>query len=192
MFAQWKDCDSEYDQEGNLIWRGFRLKIGIAWGLVSTQKPLNTGRADYFGVLANGAARVMALATPGQVRLPNSAVCCLPPPKHTVAPTKTRCYILTTAALVLLTATACWCAQVLVMVEEKHPALNQIGQPLLQPDATTALELAYTPGTHLHHKHHESPAPDPATTTAAGEDQLGSRLVLVAGVGRYDLRCVCV
>lgn len=32
-----------------------------------SKKPLNTGRADYFGVLANMAARVMALASPGQV-----------------------------------------------------------------------------------------------------------------------------
>lgn len=32
-----------------------------------SKKPLNTGRADYFGVLANVAARIMGLANPGQV-----------------------------------------------------------------------------------------------------------------------------
>ena len=36
-------------------------------GLAGSKKPLNTGRADYFGVLANVAARVMGLASPGQV-----------------------------------------------------------------------------------------------------------------------------
>lgn len=44
------------------------MKVGISYGMVNSKKPLNTGRADYYGVLANGAARVMALAAPGQVR----------------------------------------------------------------------------------------------------------------------------
>jgi adenylate cyclase len=62
-----KGCSPEYDAESNLIWRGLRIRIGMSYGMVSNQKPLNTGRADYFGMLPNGAARVMALATPGQV-----------------------------------------------------------------------------------------------------------------------------
>jgi hypothetical protein len=33
-----------------------------------SKKPLNSGRADYYGMLANVAARVMGLANPGQVR----------------------------------------------------------------------------------------------------------------------------
>ncbi len=52
---------------GELLWRGLRVRVGMAYGMVSSKKPLNTGRADYFGVLANGAARVSALAAPGQV-----------------------------------------------------------------------------------------------------------------------------
>lgn len=64
---QMKGCEVQYDEDDNLIWRGLRLRIGMAYGMVANQKPLNTGRADYFGVLANAAARVMALATPGQV-----------------------------------------------------------------------------------------------------------------------------
>jgi hypothetical protein len=64
---QMKGCSPEYNAEGNLIWRGLRIRIGMSYGMVSNQKPLNTGRADYFGMLPNGAARVMALATPGQV-----------------------------------------------------------------------------------------------------------------------------
>jgi class 3 adenylate cyclase len=42
--------------------------MGMAHGMVSNKKPLNSGRADYFGVLPNAAARVSALAAPGQVR----------------------------------------------------------------------------------------------------------------------------
>jgi hypothetical protein len=36
--------------------------------LTGSRKPLNTGQADFFGVLPNCSARVMALARPGQVR----------------------------------------------------------------------------------------------------------------------------
>lgn len=61
-----KGCQEER-VNGNLVWRGLRLRIGMAYGMVTNQKPLNTGRADYFGMLPNGAARVMALACPGQV-----------------------------------------------------------------------------------------------------------------------------
>jgi hypothetical protein len=68
LLPQMKGCGPEWDSEDNLVWRGLRLRIGMSYGMVSNQKPLNTGHADYFGVLPNGAARVMALATPGQVR----------------------------------------------------------------------------------------------------------------------------
>jgi hypothetical protein len=58
----------QYDADGRLMWRGLRVRIGMSYGFVNNKKPLNTGRADYFGVLPNGAARVSALAAPGQVR----------------------------------------------------------------------------------------------------------------------------
>jgi hypothetical protein len=41
--------------------------MGMAYGRVSNKKPLNSGCADYFGVVVNTAARVCALANPGQV-----------------------------------------------------------------------------------------------------------------------------
>lgn len=52
---------------GELLWAGLRVRIGMSYGHVSSKKPLNTGRADYFGVLPNMSARVSALAAPGQV-----------------------------------------------------------------------------------------------------------------------------
>ncbi|KAF6259953.1 hypothetical protein COO60DRAFT_1700595 [Scenedesmus sp. NREL 46B-D3] len=74
MYLSWpthllgmQECREQHDADGRLIWRGLRVRIGMAYGFVNNKKPLNTGRADYFGVLANGAARVSALAAPGQV-----------------------------------------------------------------------------------------------------------------------------
>lgn len=64
---QMPGCEPEFDEQDILIWSGLRVKIGMSWGMITSQKPLNTGRADYFGMLANGAARVAALAAPGQV-----------------------------------------------------------------------------------------------------------------------------
>ena len=52
---------------GALLARGLRVRIGAAWGFAGSKKPLNTGRADYFGVLPNVAARMMAAAQPGQI-----------------------------------------------------------------------------------------------------------------------------
>lgn len=62
------ECAPANDESGNLIWNGPRVRIGMSWGMISSKKPLGTGRADYFGVLANCAARVMMMADPGQVR----------------------------------------------------------------------------------------------------------------------------
>lgn len=66
-----RHLDKEYGRAQpdrmELVYRGLRVRIGISWGKIDSQKPLNTGRADYFGVVANQAARVMGAANPGQV-----------------------------------------------------------------------------------------------------------------------------
>ena len=56
-----------HDEEGNLTWRGIRVRMGLAYGMASFKKPLMTGAADYFGHLPNLAARVMSKASGGQV-----------------------------------------------------------------------------------------------------------------------------
>lgn len=43
------------------------LQIGMCNGMLQRKRPTATGQADYYGVVANTAARVMALAEPGQV-----------------------------------------------------------------------------------------------------------------------------
>lgn len=41
---QWSDCQPTRDPDtGALIWRGLRVRMGIAWGRPSYKKPLNTG-----------------------------------------------------------------------------------------------------------------------------------------------------
>jgi hypothetical protein len=76
-FGVHDNCREQHNADGRLIWRGLRVRVGMSYGFVNNKKPLNTGRADYFGVLPNGAARVSALAAPGQVRSSISTDCAL-------------------------------------------------------------------------------------------------------------------
>ncbi|EIE20201.1 hypothetical protein COCSUDRAFT_67530 [Coccomyxa subellipsoidea C-169] len=84
---RWPDCAPEADAStGGLLFRGLRVRMGMAFGRAQHRKPLNTGRqrvtingsdyagrADYYGALANLAARVSALAAPGQILVEGSA-----------------------------------------------------------------------------------------------------------------------
>ena len=51
---------------GAVAWRGLHARCGVVHGRGTTRKPLNTGRADYFGAIPNLAARVCATAQYGQ------------------------------------------------------------------------------------------------------------------------------
>jgi class 3 adenylate cyclase len=77
VLLEMEECREQKDADGHLIWRGLRTRVGMSWGRATTKKPLNTGHADYFGVLPNRAARVMGGAHPGQVRLDALVVCFL-------------------------------------------------------------------------------------------------------------------
>lgn len=63
----WSSSNEVAGVEGRPMWRGLRVGIGIAWGGATYRKPLNTGRADYFGNLPNLAARLSSMAAPGQI-----------------------------------------------------------------------------------------------------------------------------
>ena len=64
---QKRGCEPRVDPEtGAMVWRGLHARCGVAYGVGSTRKPLNTGRADYFGAIPNLAARVCAVARYGQ------------------------------------------------------------------------------------------------------------------------------
>ena len=74
LACDWEDallrkrgCEPRFDPKtGATVWRGLHARCGVAFGLGSTRKPLNTGRADYFGAIPNLAARVCAVAQYGQ------------------------------------------------------------------------------------------------------------------------------
>lgn len=40
---QWGACAEEVDGSGKPVWRGLRVRMGIAWGGATYRKPLNTG-----------------------------------------------------------------------------------------------------------------------------------------------------
>ena len=54
---------------GAVTWRGLHARCSVVHGRGTTRKPLNTGRADYFGAIPNLAARVCATAQYGQTLL---------------------------------------------------------------------------------------------------------------------------
>jgi len=56
------------ESDDTLLYRGLRVKIGMAHGRASLKKPIrSTGRADYYGILPNTAARLMSVAPAGQI-----------------------------------------------------------------------------------------------------------------------------
>eukprot|EP00798_Chlamydomonas_sp_ICE-L_P006610 gene6610-3263_t len=60
------ECKPCRDEDGKLIWAGLAVRMGMAYGKIGSKKPTNTGCADYFGDLANTAARVSLLALQAQ------------------------------------------------------------------------------------------------------------------------------
>jgi hypothetical protein len=64
-----EDCaEVRLEADDTLLYRGLRVKIGMAHGRASLKKPIqSTGRADYYGILPNTAARLMSVSPPGQV-----------------------------------------------------------------------------------------------------------------------------
>ncbi|GFR45253.1 hypothetical protein Agub_g6359, partial [Astrephomene gubernaculifera] len=71
---QMPGCEEVLGGGGQRLWCGLRVRVGMAHGYINVKKPMNTGRADYFGELANTAARVAALAAPGQILVESSQV----------------------------------------------------------------------------------------------------------------------
>eukprot|EP00210_Caulerpa_lentillifera_P004366 g4164.t1 len=54
-------------ETNRIIKRGLVAKISIAYGYAGHKEPTNIGRADYFGVLPNLSARLLHMASPGQI-----------------------------------------------------------------------------------------------------------------------------
>ena len=60
-------CQEKLDADGNTVYRGLSVRMGMHWGRpVCEQDPI-TRRMDYFGPMVNKAARVSAVADGGQI-----------------------------------------------------------------------------------------------------------------------------
>lgn len=60
-------CCEVTDGQGNIIFRGLSVRMGIHWGAPVCEQDVVTGRMDYFGPMVNRASRVSAVADGGQI-----------------------------------------------------------------------------------------------------------------------------
>ncbi|KAG0682362.1 cysteinyl-tRNA synthetase [Pichia californica] len=57
------------DSEGNLIFRGLSVRMGLHWGTPVCEMDIVTKRMDYFGPMVNRASRVSSVADGGQITM---------------------------------------------------------------------------------------------------------------------------
>jgi adenylate cyclase len=62
-----EDGKEVYDSEGELIYRGLSVRMGIHWGFPVCEADPITRRMDYFGPMVNRAARISSAADGGQI-----------------------------------------------------------------------------------------------------------------------------
>jgi adenylate cyclase len=60
-------CQERLDPDGNTIYRGLSVRMGIHWGRPVCEPDPITRRMDYFGPMVNRAARISAVADGGQI-----------------------------------------------------------------------------------------------------------------------------
>ena len=60
-------CQERLDTDGNTIYRGLSVRMGIHWGKPVCEPDPITRRMDYFGPMVNRAARISAVADGGQI-----------------------------------------------------------------------------------------------------------------------------
>jgi hypothetical protein len=63
-----------FDADGNTIYRGLSVRMGIHWGRPVCEPDPITRRMDYFGPMVNRAARISAVADGGQISVSSDAI----------------------------------------------------------------------------------------------------------------------
>ncbi|RLV89675.1 Adenylate cyclase [Spathaspora sp. JA1] len=64
-------CCEVTDSEGNVIYRGLSVRMGIHWGSPDCERDVVTQRMDYYGPMVNRTSRVSAVADGGQISVTN-------------------------------------------------------------------------------------------------------------------------
>lgn len=67
-------CREILDNEGNVIYKGLSVRMGIHWGAPVCEPDPITGRMDYFGPMVNRAARISGEADGGQITVSSDVV----------------------------------------------------------------------------------------------------------------------
>ena len=67
-------CQERFDKDGNTIYRGLSVRMGIHWGKPVCEPDPITRRMDYFGPMVNRAARISAVADGGQISVSSDAI----------------------------------------------------------------------------------------------------------------------
>lgn len=62
-------CFEVTDNQGNIIYRGLSVRMGVHWGSPVCELDVVTRRMDYFGPMVNRASRISALADGGQIAI---------------------------------------------------------------------------------------------------------------------------
>ena len=60
-------CSEVMDTDGNIIFRGLSVRMGIHWGNPVCEPDVVTRRMDYFGPMVNRASRISSVADGGQI-----------------------------------------------------------------------------------------------------------------------------
>ncbi|TGZ78613.1 PP2C-domain-containing protein [Ascodesmis nigricans] len=69
-----ENCREILDTQGNVIYKGLSVRMGIHWGAPVCEPDPITGRMDYFGPMVNRAARISGEADGGQITVSSDLV----------------------------------------------------------------------------------------------------------------------
>ena len=98
---EWAECAPETGEDGRLLWRGLRVKVGMAVGHDAAKRPLNTGEAQTLLSELLGPSQafetVLACSEPPHAQLSGFL-----PALRAVEPVMFRCFVVLWRCLLVL------------------------------------------------------------------------------------------